>query len=97
MKRDTYLYLPKPIIFCIPHAWMFFVAAFLMSVTNFSKLTRDWAVLLYPILEVLSIDMRQVILHNNQHIGCHVTFDGIGHPWVIIELRRKVNVAIDDP
>ena len=53
----------------IPRAWMYFVAARLFPVKNYSKVTRDHVVLLYAILEGMSIDVRHVIWTNIRQVA----------------------------
>ena len=95
MKNGIHQYLPKPAMLRIARAWMYFIAARLLPVKNYSEVTRDRAVLLYAILEGMSIDVGHVIWTNIRQVAHQKTTGGLAHPAVITALCRHADVPID--
>ncbi|TYK21755.1 uncharacterized protein E5676_scaffold1721G00020 [Cucumis melo var. makuwa] len=63
-----------------------------MSVTQFSNVTNDRALLLFVLASGLSIDVRKIIFHSIKLTYRTPTTYGLRHPSLITELCRQAGV-----
>lgn len=79
----------------IPRAWFYFLLARLIPSEHHSKITQDRALLLYAILEGMTIDVGRVIRSGLIHLGDQATTSNPAHPVLITLLCHRANIFPD--
>lgn len=78
----------------IAKAWMYFLAGKLIPIDHFFSIDRTRVLLLYAILQDLSIDVGRIIWVNMRAIPATGTHAGLPHPSLITDMCRLAGVQL---